>query len=515
MREDPGYFAETLLEFKEHQGEMIKDSKGRCDAVQWHRVIMNAVGNSYFQLELWTDLHNQSQEMLLLDSASTSSTPGTRNVSDEYITALFRLRLYLSLSTRIPLDLLNEYAPGSPPFRSYYVRNSTIDRSEGIGIRKKQNLKLEKPQDTLLWILEILQENGDRLKRIGLTNATDELERLVQSEPKAKEMISGYVARTIGDLAVISEGLRQIHFYEPCIDTFKNMVGDKVEAVKKDLGERTDNWESIVGVFDGCEGDLAQLGEPSSNKFCYPDDKRKTKENVEAMRAAEKHLDAFWAVVDGNMRSKYGEKVDETALGRLLQSRTLRRTPEWVEPDAKEPLNNHADVDEIQRPLSELYFDLQSRTERTIDTRKQDIASAKDKVKTRGVATLPNTVEELARDVGPDFAALTVDNHAIAVDHRALAVFRTLFSTPSLPSTPGEVAWKDFLYAMVCTGFASEQLYSSVWQFSPQTLDAKRSIQFHAPHPVGKVPYRNARRMGRRLERAYGWTSGTFVLAEK
>jgi len=67
---------------------------------------------------------------------------------------------------------------------------------------------------------------------------------------------------------------------------------------------------------------------------------------------------------------------------------------------------------------------------------------------------------------------------------------------------------------MSSTGFAIEKLYGSMWQFKPSDLDVERSIQFHEPHPSGKIPFRMARRYGRRLFRAYGWHAGMFKLAE-
>jgi hypothetical protein len=51
--------------------------------------------------------------------------------------------------------------------------------------------------------------------------------------------------------------------------------------------------------------------------------------------------------------------------------------------------------------------------------------------------------------------------------------------------------------------------------FQPSGLDVERSIQFHEPHPAGKIPFRVARRIGRRLERAYGWVGGMFALRGK
>ena len=79
----------------------------------------------------------------------------------------------------------------------------------------------------------------------------------------------------------------------------------------------------------------------------------------------------------------------------------------------------------------------------------------------------------------------------------------------------GEVPWNDFLYAMTSVGFGAMKLYGSVWQLQPTKLDVERSIQFHGLHPKGKVPFRIARKYGRRLNRTYGWFWGMFCLDQK
>ncbi|KAF2642863.1 hypothetical protein P280DRAFT_468167 [Massarina eburnea CBS 473.64] len=107
----------------------------------------------------------------------------------------------------------------------------------------------------------------------------------------------------------------------------------------------------------------------------------------------------------------------------------------------------------------------------------------------------------------------TSSNHQpiFKLNPRNLKVFRALFYTPSVTATPGEVPWTSFLQAMKAVGFEPQKLYGSVWQFSPSGLDVEKSIQFHEPHPSGKLPYMTARRIGRRLNRAYGWASEMFV----
>lgn len=92
-----------------------------------------------------------------------------------------------------------------------------------------------------------------------------------------------------------------------------------------------------------------------------------------------------------------------------------------------------------------------------------------------------------------------------------LKVMKTLFYDLASNANPGEVSWTDFLRAMISTGFQLEKLYGSVWQCSPTRLDVERSIQFHEPHPVAKIPFRNARRIGRRLNKQGLWVVGCVV----
>ena len=295
---------------------------------------------------------------------------------------------------------------------------------------------------------------------------------------------------------------------------------DKGDSIKQEYAQRTANWGSLLGAIDGQnQAKIVRLGEPSEDKYYYPVDKRRTRENVEAMRTAERNLDSFWSAVDDNLKRTAGERLNGTALTKLLsQPRILQRTPEWIEvqatgSDRGKGVQQEAEV--IRKPLSELYFDMEYRTERTVDHRSCENQFPKSKPKNRGVPlhAQPNGQDAQPGDVPP--GSFPDVQPTFAVDARALKVFRTLFYTPSITGTPGEVAWTDFLHSMVSTGFVPEKLYGSIWQFSPTKLDVERSIQFHEPHPSGKIPYMNARRIGRRLERAYGWFWSMFTLAEK
>ncbi|KAK7703128.1 hypothetical protein SLS57_011071 [Botryosphaeria dothidea] len=514
LREDPSYFADCVTNYKEHRQEMIPDLRdqphpvfkpGRENAF-WNRVIGEVVANAYLQVEIWNELRIQANHMQDLKAKYAKDISIEKDLPEDYLYALLKFQHYLNHTSKGPVGQLKQGAVASPPLRRFFAREPQEDpHSTRIRVREKPGSEPDKTRMRLMWLFNALWDD-DRRFLAGITTLVDELERLLQSDAKAKELTSSYIADVVSDLSVMAECIRQVNIYQPWAQTFESHMPAKEEGLKRDWAERSKDWVQFLGVADGTT--LANLGNPSDKKFFYPVDKRRTRENVEAMRRAEQNLDLFWSKLDQHMLGK-NRSLDNTAVRQLLsQPRILQRTPEWVEP-AKAPQKPAGDIDSLRKPLSELYFDLERRTEHTID--RSGASAPRTKEKTRGSA---QTSDEVATpSVEPLERHLPDKRPSFAVDKRAHKVFSTLFYTPSASSQPGEVAWTDFLHAMTSTGFTPEKLYGSVWQFSPTKLDVERSIQFHEPHPSGKIPFLVARRHGRRLNRAYGWHGGMFVLA--
>ena len=129
------------------------------------------------------------------------------------------------------------------------------------------------------------------------------------------------------------------------------------------------------------------------------------------------------------------------------------------------------------------------------------------KVKTRGNPILPvlEPQDGLQQNIVDDRSP------AVHVNKKAFDVFTTLFHKPTKEKLPGEVPWSDFLSAMANVRFSVKKLDGSAWLFKPQDDIYDQSIIFHEPHPSSKIPFRLARRYGRRLFRAYGWSGESFV----
>ncbi|ERS96720.1 hypothetical protein HMPREF1624_06929 [Sporothrix schenckii ATCC 58251] len=335
-----------------------------------------------------------------------------------------------------------------------------------------------------------------------MTTAVDELERLIETEPEAKSLVSAHVAAFIGDLSIVAQCLAQIDLYQPWSSGFENHMVKYEDTVKRAVdAEHAPMIKIQAAVQDNSLADATKLGTPTGGRFAYPCEKRRTKENTEALRQAERNLDAFWACVDRHMYVKAGDLTGTATQTLLLQPRIVQRTAKWVEPvmpgngkggkKGAAPANKTSSGS-IGNPLSAFYFGVVEKPSQGRLT----ASSSRDKAK---IKTRPRPV---VQDTQP----------TMPVDARALKVFRTLFFNADVSSTPGDVPWRDFLHAMTSTGFQAEKLYGSVWQFRLTALDIERSIQFHEPHPRGKMTYEVARRVGRRLNRAYGWVSDMFVL---
>lgn len=510
LREDPSYFADFVLDTKEHQYEVLPDYRGNphpdcrphAEGALWNRVLGNVVADAYFSLACWDRLHRQLTNVHLLMLKYKDAILPEKDLPEELLNAFLMLDYSLEQFTMGPIHKLKIGAPASPPLRSLFIR----DPVESSIIPRRHKPPSNKSIERLIWLFETMWDD-QKLHLAGLHIVMDEMERLTQSDLKIKELISPRVAYIISDLSVMSECRHQISLYRPWAASFGYALVERMDAIKANYDRAVKKWLQFDKSFEGTS--LGKLGAPCEGRFFYPVGKRRTRENTEAMRRAEQNLDEFWANADRFLVNKAGMSQHHALRHLLSDNRILHRTPEWIDhPEVASQGTVTRDPEDLCKPLSQLFFELEQRTQSTLAPEKEPLR--KSKVKTRGIAQ----AIEGAVDAVPEAVDAVGAEPSFTVDKRAFKVFSTVFHVPSRTSQPGEIAWSDFLHAMGSVRFGIEKLYGSVWQFTPSDLDAGRGIQFHEPHPIGKMPFRTARRTGRRLFRAYGWHAGMFSLRE-
>jgi hypothetical protein len=473
----------------------------------WDRVAGSVISEAYFYLEIWNDLHFQIGKVMSLQQKHEGAIKYDDDLPNELLEAFLELEFSLSQYTKGPIQVLKTIVVASPPLRASFVRLPEEGNSNIIQVVQKPGSTWDKTQSRLMWLFQTLWDEQQR-HLCGLHPILDEMERLVENDPKARNLFSSRVASMVADLSLISECQRQISLYEPWASSFEAEAVSRQDELKTKYIQRTSRMQELDVALK--QTSLADA-DPSDGKFFYPVEKRRTKENTEAMQKAEKTLDAFWEKLDKYILQKIDVSRHGALMHLLSDHRILHRTPNWVQPDlALPPTDRQKEnrLEESDQPLSRLFSDNEYRTQSKVDSGNK--APQKIKVKTRGVALNTPSPDDLSHPPGaPQF----VDTQpTFTVDKRALKVFSTLFYKPSSSAQPGEIPWNDFLHAMTTTGFAIEKLYGSVWHFMPSKLDVERSIQFHEPHPTSKIPFKTARRFGRRLFRAYGWRGDMFKL---
>ncbi|KAJ5912994.1 hypothetical protein N7504_001877 [Penicillium tannophilum] len=466
LREDPGYFSKTLLEAWDHRQELLYDldgnrhpvfRRGPGDHLLWTRVIGTVVSTAYLELELFSELSSQAKNLVSLQKKHTDNISPLKDLPEEYEKALIRFNFFLNQGARGPLSSLKSTAVASPPLRKFFARQPPPDAyTTKIVTVSRPDVKMDKVEGQLLHLLRLLMKDGHELFLATLPIVVDELDRLLQSSAQARDLLSSYVTSLAGDISILSQCMNQLGLYHPWSRTWETKLGEHDDDLRKDYIQRTNPWGRILTALGEktISTRATSLGEPSGRKFDYPVQKRRTKENVEALRTAEAHLDAFWASIDQTLIAKAGDLRGTAVRDLLSQPRILQRTREWVEPEKSTvsvQKKGHPDLYSAYQSFSTIFSDLPGK--------EVDAPRPKTKVKTRGTPKPPSVPVT-------EFEALLRPNPAdqqptFSVDARALKVFRTIFFNPAMSSTPGEVPWNDFLHAMTSVGFAAMKLYGS------------------------------------------------------
>ncbi|THY02389.1 hypothetical protein D6C85_06535 [Aureobasidium pullulans] len=517
LREDPGYFAQNMREWSEHSPFMIPDKNKRPhemvgEPAFWDKIATSMIFHAYSSLILFATadeavtLAQEKLDSCLHKLGSSSSLP----VEVEKV--FQRLDYIVQVLADEPLGDLMLGFPASPPMRYGYER-APSDPSPSFN-----TLKIKMGRLSAAWRVQVLFRtllSPEQQKKHGLNNTVEEIQRMLDEHSRDSDLISSWVASRFSDLALMSEVRRQLGLFQPWCTAWRS------KCLIEDDAPFFFSMVECVHDFTTC----AVLDAADPANFAYPSDKRRTRETVTQMRQAEKRLDKFWATVDNHCEAHTSYSVLYLLMDFFSDwNRKIHRTKAWVEPKETagcKPIQQHNEKDD-ETALTEtsgLPLHVFNPNACCSHPKKSELLGSitpqKAKAKTRPDGSVASPQQESRRDSATSVEEKeNVEVKKLKVNKRAFKVFATMFHVPSSneQQNTGEVAWSEFLYAMKMIGFSVEKLYGSSWQFTPDTIEASRSIQFHEPHPRAKMWYWLSKEYGRRLHRAYGWTGETFDL---
>jgi hypothetical protein len=529
LREDPAYFMDTAHLHPWSLKFTLTDSR-------WKGCISATMWESFVERRAWTSLHEAS-ELLRSRYGNRPSADQFRDINSHQaldgLIGMFRVhyewrlkKLWRSCITSMWYDLIFADHLEVEPDTS---ECDTSDPAYRIATILRQVYFLGKVNRTVV---------GE----VQLTMIIAEAQRLLQDgNPEDLLSITSAMKRNIAELATIAGPMNQLALFQDCYPD--RTITDGLPSYH----EWRSRMEDVSPEFrydpgpDFKHAEFTEHCGTDPSFFPYPCQGPKTREKTDEMRQTESKLDVLWSHFDDWIQKHHlapEEDFPEPA-------RSLRRTEPWSDLKLKSFDSKHSSLEPV-RSLSDIYRDLEINTERTLTPASSIRALAKIKLKAQSTSkkhrsSEKQTTSDCSSAPAVQAPALSEDNAVTPstfktkVNARALKTFKALFFIPSAGATPGEVPWKDFLYAMSSAGFQAEKMYGSAWKFDPinaasddtsttasaattsdgQGTNSRSSIIFHEPHPSNKIPYTTARRHGRRLARAYGWSGETFVLAGK
>jgi hypothetical protein len=508
LTEDPGYFIESLKEWKEHSQDTMQHDCSRC----WRRVAERMIGDAFTLFTFWHWIYRQLTRMVPFDKQLGRADYNGLRLDKRDEKLWVELILVVQTMIAFPISALSLGLSSSPRMRHCYYDPKSV--KQGSPEYKEVPQKLTDAERRVDILFHAIMSDEKR-ELHTLNHLVQETQHMLDTDAEASRLVDSWLSSIFADLAMLSELSTRIESLEPWASGWyasdllftedsRKPMGDllKLETkLRSGLEKAFSNGEMIDAV--------GFLDYPLDGRFDYPAAKQHTEANVEQMRFAEALLDELWAEIEFYVLETKNLSLTKVIKNRLSEPRKKYRTPEWMPPLvalAKAPV------------LTERSTNVPRFGEGTKVTEVVTPAKEKTKIKTRGLASTPKEDEDKTSFSTETSTPSTTTT--IKVPKRAYKVLSALFPAPGAASHQRtEIAWEELLQAMNTIGFQPMKLYGSVWMFMPKgngecKVEAKRSIQFHEPKEVrrgSKIPASMVRTFGRRMKHAFGWEDGMFV----
>ncbi|CAH0055009.1 unnamed protein product [Clonostachys solani] len=527
LRQDPGYFKMWWREEMDHDPQSLqglREAKRKVNSAPGtlktaNKCLPNATQlaemmvAAYMQFEVFALLHDCAKEVRMLRKKYAPSISALKDLPQPLFEALIKFHKHLRAMAYAFVSRIWDAMPASPPLRRFFTASTNDSGSHHVEL--KMSVDKTTAEYKLVRTLSNLRDGC--LQVVGLPTLSarlDEVALLLHNDPRAHGLLSPLMHRYMGDLSVVFQCVNQLQMYYPWSRIFDaemaKMKPRPVEAMMSNALRAALIEELVTQQPHFCD--------PTHQQFEYPSTKRRSEETVNAMIRAEKTVDTIWQCFD-RLADNYIPLSDASPFRRLEQMpSTIHRTPEWTSTELSAPVSEAPspcipETASAPEPTRNVYLDHDNDATKNSGYRLEK----KVKIKTRGQAAEPTDKAPSPPDTEADEDALTPVQ--IPVSQRAMKVFRKLFFDPEFGTGSGELAWKDFVYAMTGPGlFSAEQLYGSAWGFSrdgdPGSSVGRSRMLFHQPHPSNKMSIEIARSIGGRLQRHFGWDINTFVLSK-
>ncbi|KAI1096101.1 hypothetical protein F5B19DRAFT_220510 [Rostrohypoxylon terebratum] len=498
LREDPNYLIYTAMERMQHMTEMLADLDGNpgppanvSQQELWGRVVGRLIREAHAQVDLFNILFTKMWRLndrivsCCKDRRFHPDIPLEEKLLDDIFSA-FNFLISASWELIVTIDL-EESAFSSPLMRDSFFRSEEVSHLGHPLMWPRETHLLDCIRDRLIWMFINMAHEHNRFD-MGVRGLVTELDLYTRQEPKARALITPYIASQVTTIGILYECLHEMEYLRPWIGGYRTHW-------MKHIHELTDDWilahpeETRIGNVKADLWEKAAMCLKVDSKVEHiiiaQESSTPTKEDIDERRSVEEHHDKFWTTLLRGLRHASAVSV---YIDTCLSRDKLIRTAPWVEPakpakKGKKKKGNKAAADPADPvdPIDQIL----------------DEAIAENKKLAQEEVEEPPT-------------------KAFEVSKRALKVFRALlFEGMGSYEVSKGIQWNDFVYAMLSIGFKAEKTFGSGWIFTPNKdiVTYTHPILFDEPYMGGEIHYLVTKWYGRRLGRSYNLNIDMFKLS--
>ena len=209
MREDPGYFLESVTERYEHTLENLLPKPKKKPGDDWQCAIEKEVMNSMWMVEVWKSLDQLMDDLSRQHTLHKSSVSFTVGVPEDLARTAYKIRDQLIFYVSVRFSAMAKGFYASPPLR---LLSRVQDPCEDQLNMRSKSLRHNSNKSAAIHLSRMITAlcDASNFATVGLDTLMDEFEKLMDKDANAKEMLTGWVLNQHSEVSVLYQCLFQI-----------------------------------------------------------------------------------------------------------------------------------------------------------------------------------------------------------------------------------------------------------------------------------------------------------------
>ena len=232
LREDPGYFMDTLREWKEHDRSMLNHPCPHC----WAAVAAQMISDAYCYLMFWDQLDVLFKSMPTLDEQLKRANHRTLRLQAKDERRWAQILAVIDDMIEFPISTLSEGIPPAPRLRRCYTWFRGGRPDDPLWSAKYSSMTEAEFRVNILF-RSICSHEQRSLH--GLNHLVQEVQYMLDKDAEANEVVDSWIIGHYSDLALLSELKLRVEGLMPWCQSWKAKKVHESKEVRKAVCQRS------------------------------------------------------------------------------------------------------------------------------------------------------------------------------------------------------------------------------------------------------------------------------------